>query len=75
MQTNPHTHPAQDRLLRLPDVKHQTGLSRTTLYELMGLPAAQGGFPRPIKVHRISVWSENEVQSWIESLKASRVAA
>ncbi|PVH30327.1 helix-turn-helix transcriptional regulator [Pararhodobacter oceanensis] len=64
-----------DRLLRLQDVKSLTGLSRTTLYEAMRRPAWQGGFPRPIKVRRISAWPESEVRDWIEARKQERLAA
>ncbi len=75
MQHSPINSVPKDRFLRLPDVREATGLSRSTLYELMKLPSAEGGFPRPFKVHRISVWSQDEVQLWIESRKASRAAA
>ena len=36
---------------------------------------AEGRFPRPTKLGRISAWSENEVLAWIEARKAERNAA
>ncbi len=72
MQHRPINSAPKDRFLRLPGVKQATGLSRSTLYELMKLPSDGGGFPRPFKVHRISVWSQDDVQLWIEGRKAMR---
>lgn len=53
----------QRRILRLPAVKHATGLGRTTIYELM----KQGRFP---KSHRIAGahavgWDSLENHAWI----------
>lgn len=62
---NPST---PDRLIRLREVLHLTGLSRSGLYRLVG----QGRFPPQIKIgHFASAWLSSEVVSWI----ASRVAA
>ena len=56
------------RLLRLPQVMQQTGLRKTTLYELQ----KEGSFPMRIQVTSNSVgWIEEEVNAWI----AGRVAA
>ena len=61
-----------DRICRLPDVKAQTGLSRSTLYSLM----AQGRFPKPIKLGERAVgWTEAEISAWLESRIAARDAA
>jgi prophage regulatory protein len=50
------------RLLRLPEVKKQTGLGRSTIY---GEIAAEN-FPRPVKISSRSVaWIEFEVADWI----------
>ncbi len=75
MQHTPIYSAPKDCFLRLPDIKQATGLSRSTLYELMKLSSDEGGFPRPFKVHRISVWSQQEVQLWIEGRKAMRDVA
>lgn len=56
------------RLLRLPAVKDQTGLSRQSIYRLI----AKGDFPSPVKLgKRTSTWDSREVEAWI----ASRIAA
>ena len=50
-------------ILRLPDVKAQTGLSRSTLY----LRVAQGTFPAPVSLGGRAVgWLEAEVQAWLQ---------
>ena len=57
---------------RLPAVKAQTGLSRSTIYALM----AEGRFPKPIKLGERAVgWAEAEVSAWIETRMAQRDAA
>jgi prophage regulatory protein len=51
-----------DRLLRLPEVEHLTGLRRSAIYEQM----RRGSFPRSVKAgQRIAAWPESAVQSWI----------
>ena len=65
-----HAHAAA-RLLRLPEVRHLTGLSTSTLYALM----ADGTFPRPVKLTERSVaWPERLVADWI-STRLSAVPA
>ncbi len=55
-------------LLRLPEVKARTGLSRSTIY----LRIASGNFPSPIKLgERASAWDSQEIDTWI----AARIAA
>ncbi|HYC55705.1 MAG TPA: AlpA family transcriptional regulator [Candidatus Binatia bacterium] len=62
------------KILRLPAVKHSTGLSRSTIY----LRVAQGSFPAPVSLGGRSVgWVEQDVQEWLqrrieESRKARR---
>ena len=54
--------PPAVRILRLSQVLARTGLSRSTLYELM----AEGSFPGPIELHAGAVgWFEAEVHAWI----------
>ena len=62
---------SEARLLRLPEVIHQTGLGRSTIYRLV----SKKEFPDPIRLvtPAISVWKSNEVQEWIEA--ASRAGA
>ena len=50
-------------ILRLPDVKRSTGLSRSTIY----LRIAQGTFPKPVRLGERSVgWLEAEIQEWLQ---------
>ncbi|MBX9829547.1 MAG: AlpA family transcriptional regulator [Xanthobacteraceae bacterium] len=50
------------RLLRLPEVLHRTGLSRSTVYRRMEL----GQFPKPYPLGgRIVAWAESEIDGWI----------
>ena len=59
-------------ILRLPEVKKSTGLSRSTIY----LRIAEGTFPRPISLGGRAVgWLVAEVQEWLERrIEASRKA-
>ena len=52
------------RLLRLPQVKSMTGLSKSTIYSLI----ADGSFPKQIKIGpRLVTWAESDIQQWIAS--------
>ena len=56
------------RLLRLPDVIRQTGLARSTLYDLLRVKS----FPAPVPLcGRNVAWVSTEVDKWI----ADRIAA
>jgi len=58
-------------LLRLPQVKARTGLSRSELYRRI----AAGTFPAPVKLgERASAWPEQEVTTWCEARIAARDA-
>jgi prophage regulatory protein len=49
-------------ILRLPDVKRSTGLSRSTIY----LRMSQGIFPKPVNLGGRAVgWLEDEIQEWL----------
>ncbi len=59
-------------ILRLPQVKNQTGLSRSSIYQQI----AENKFPRQINLGggRAVGWLEEEIQNWIkERLAESRV--
>jgi prophage regulatory protein len=60
-------------ILRLPEVKARTGLSRSTIY----LRVSEGTFPEPIKLGDRAVgWVEAEVEEWLRQLiEASRKPA
>ena len=51
-------------ILRLPQVKARTGLSRSTIYARI----AQGSFPKPVPLGgaRAVGWVESQIESWIE---------
>ena len=50
-------------ILRLPKVKGQTGLSRSTIY----LRVAEGTFPKPVSLGAHAVgWLEAEIQEWLQ---------
>lgn len=54
-----------DRLLRRQEVQHLTGLSKSTLYELM----AAGQFPRPVTVSSRAVrWRTSDIAAWQKGL-------
>lgn len=59
------------RFIRVGEVIQRTSLARQTLYDHIG----QGRFPAPVKLGRLSVWLEHEVQQWIEDrVEESRAA-
>lgn len=60
-------------ILRRPSVMAMTGLSCSTIYDMM----AKGQFPRPVRIGVRAVgWVESEIADWIESrIAASRKAA
>ncbi len=57
-------------ILRIPEVKRSTGLSRSTIY----LRIAQGTFPKPVNLGGRAVgWIEAEIEEWLEQrIEASR---
>ena len=53
-----------DRLIRLPEVLHLCGISRSALYELV----SRNEFPQPVRIGARSVgWRQRDVHGWIES--------
>jgi len=61
---------ASEQLLRLPQVKSITGLSKSTIYSRI----AEGTFPKQIPIGpRLVVWVESDIQNWIaEQVSAAR---
>ena len=60
-------------ILRLPEVKARTGLSRSTIY----LKVSEQSFPAPVSLggKRAIGWIESEIQDWLEQqIKLSRPA-
>ena len=59
------------KILRRREVEARTGLSRSTIYNMM----ADGSFPRPLKLGARAVgWPESEIVAWFEARKAERDA-
>lgn len=51
-----------ETILRLPQVKARTGLSKGTIYSYVN----EGAFPAPVPITSRTVgWVESEVQAWI----------
>jgi prophage regulatory protein len=51
------------RLIRLPEVMDQVGLSRSTIY----LYIQKGEFPAPVKLGSRSVaWNSEDIDAWIQ---------
>lgn len=52
------------RLIRLPEVQHRVGLSRSSIYRFM----AEDTFPKPVHLGARSVaWVEQEIDAWLQS--------
>jgi prophage regulatory protein len=61
-----------DRLIRLPEVLHICGLSRSALYQKI----KEGDFPAQVKLsHRSSAWVHSEVIAWARARMATRDSA
>lgn len=53
---------------RRTEVEGLTGLSRTTIYNLM----SKGEFPRPVRLTAKAVgWPESAISDWLESREAA----
>ena len=52
------------RVMRRPEVERVTGISRSTLYEMI----KSGEFPKPMRLGRRAVgWPETVVSEWLDS--------
>ncbi|MBS7472160.1 AlpA family transcriptional regulator [Pseudomonas syringae] len=57
-----------DRLLRLDEVLHTTGLGRNTVYRRI----REGTFPKQVRIGPNSVaWRQSEIARWITDLSLS----
>ena len=53
-----------DRILRRQEVLRTCGISRSSLYEMIG----EGTFPVPVRIAKRSVgWRESDIREWMES--------
>jgi prophage regulatory protein len=61
------------RILRLPDVKTRTGLSRSSIYKFV----SAGMFPAPIRIGTRAIgWLDDEVEAWmLARIHSSRARA
>ena len=51
-------------IYRLPEVITICGLSRSTIYEMIG----RGGFPAPVKLGARAVgWRRSDIEAWLAS--------
>lgn len=65
----PVAEPAQERFLRLPEVMHLCGLSRSTIYDLISREA----FPKQISLGGKNVaWAQSEITAWMSERIADR---
>lgn len=54
------------RILRLPEVKSKTGLSKSTIYARI----SANEFPKPISLGGRAVgWTDQSILNWIESME------
>lgn len=53
----------EHRMMRLPQVMAQTGMSRSWIYQAI----VQGTFPAPIKLGRASCWEHDAVQNYLRN--------
>ena len=67
------TIPDDVMFIRLPEVKAVTGLSKTSIYQLIRAKS----FPAPVRLGpRTVAWVKSEIREWaIERVRASRSAA
>ncbi|NEK81836.1 MAG: AlpA family transcriptional regulator [Pantoea ananatis] len=65
----PYAPPVQERFMRLPEVIHVCGLSRSTIYDLISRDA----FPAQISLGGKNVaWAASEVNAWMNERIAAR---
>ena len=62
----------QNHIIRLPEVKKRTGLSRSTIYALI----KENAFPSQIQLSKRAVgWHSHEVDNWVSSRTAAFLGA
>lgn len=62
---------SKDRLIRIAEVRHRTGLSTATIYRKM----EEGSFPkqRKLSVHVVA-WYESDVDAWVAGFDQTEAA-
>ena len=62
----------EQQILRLPDVRRATGISKATLYRLVNA----GRFPRPVQLGARCVgWRATEIERWLAERPPARAEA
>ncbi|WP_449545979.1 helix-turn-helix transcriptional regulator [Lelliottia amnigena] len=65
----PFSDAVQERFIRLPEVMHLCGLSRSTIYDLISREA----FPKQISLGGKNVaWAQSEITAWMAERIADR---
>jgi prophage regulatory protein len=65
----PEPMPADDTMLRVPDVVRLTGISHTTIKRMQ----ADGRFPKAMRLgERAKGWPAREIKAWLETLDEQR---
>ena len=65
----PFSDAAQERFIRLPEVMHLCGLSRSTIYDLISREA----FPKQISLGGKNVaWAQSKITAWMAERIADR---
>ena len=73
--SHPPIKPSPYRLIRLREVREMTGLSRSTIYELMNSKSRYYDATFPQQVHltaNTATWVLHEIENWIASRMAQR---
>lgn len=69
VETPPAPIPADDTMLRVPDVVRLTGISHTTIKRMQ----ADGRFPKAMRLgERAKGWPAREIKAWLETLDEQR---
>jgi prophage regulatory protein len=64
-RANEQQPPTVDRLLREPEVKAATGLSRSQRHRMV----KAGKFPAPVRIsERASAWRQSQISEWLAGL-------
>lgn len=58
------------QIYRLKDVQHKYGISRSSIYRLMGL----GLFPKPVKIGQAAIgWDADDLATWYAERKLDAI--
>jgi len=69
-----------DSIIRLPEVRRRTGLSRSAIYAKIGRSSRRpddhdASFPRPVRLGARAVgWLDSEIDAWLSRQAANRGA-